>query len=73
MDAQAAATPGDDVVLEFGDVVADVVDETEAEIGGPEAERLAERPLGEPVHHLTVRPGEVRRPRHRAEILAPLG
>src|SRR5206468_2970460 len=50
VDAHAAAPAGDDVVLELRDVVADVVDETEAEIGRSEAERLAERPLRESVH-----------------------
>src|SRR5439155_1401896 len=73
VDADAAGAAPDDVLLELRDVVTDVVDEAEAEIGGSEAERLAEGPLGEPVHDLAVRPGEVRRPRHGAEVLPPLG
>ena len=71
--AHALPPAVDRVLLELGDVVADVVDEPEAQRGGPEAEGGREGPLGEAAHHLPVRPGEVRGRRHGGEVLLPLG
>src|SRR5205807_1731379 len=56
--AHAPQPAVDRVLLELGDVVADVVNEPEAQRGGPEAEGSREGPLGEAAHHLPVRPGE---------------
>src|SRR3989454_12716271 len=71
--AHAPVPAVDRVLLELGDVVADVVDEPEAERGGAEAERGREGTLGEAAHHLPGRPGEVRGRRHGREVLAPPG
>src|SRR5207244_375336 len=47
------------VLLELHDVVADVVDEPEAEPGRPTAERALEGALGEAHHDLPVDPGVI--------------
>src|SRR6266446_6722880 len=56
------------MLLEFRDIVADVVDKSEAKLALAQAERLHEGALGEMHHDLPVTPCEIRRRRHRAEV-----
>src|SRR5229473_2106404 len=68
MNAQPAAHAIHRVLLEFRDIVADVVDKSEAKLALAQAERLHEGALGEMHHDLPVTPCEIRGRRHRAEV-----
>src|SRR5206468_4457972 len=73
MHAEAATTAVHHVFLDLRHVVADVVHEPEAQRRGAETEGRAEGPLHQAHHHLPVRPGEVRRRGHRAEVRLAFG
>src|SRR5208283_671672 len=59
------------VLFEFGDIVADVVHQLEAQFSRRDRERLQEGLLGEVHHYLPIAPGEVRGGGHGAEIGLP--
>src|ERR1019366_9167292 len=59
------------VLFEFGDVVADVVHQLEAEFSRRDRERFQESLLGEAHHYLPIAPGKVRGGGHSAETGLP--
>src|SRR6516162_4893679 len=60
-----------DMLFEFGDVVADVVDQGEAEFSWCNRERLEKSLLRQMHHQLPIAPSKIRRCRHRTQIRLP--
>jgi hypothetical protein len=72
MDKEPFPFPVHEVLLHFGNVVTDVIDDVHVQVVGRGLEHLGEGLSRQECHAAPVDPGEVGRRRHTVQVLLPL-